>query len=141
MTRRGLTQELVDAALAFGQERFGENQRFCVAAVLTDSGRTLVSVYFDAAVEGASLCAETGAICEAEKLGEKIIASVCIGRSDPSRPPYILPACGVCQERLARWGSDVEVAVPVRPGSLDWTASRLSELQPFHWARFKSEQI
>jgi cytidine deaminase len=132
-----LTQSLVDAALRFGRDRFGEDATYCVAALLTDKGRTLFSVYFEAVVEGACLCAETGAICEAEKLGEAVVASVCIGRSHAHSPPYVLPACGICQERLARWGLDVEIAVPVQAGSLEWTVQRLSELQPFHWAQYR----
>jgi cytidine deaminase len=57
-------------------------------------------------------CHETGAICEAYKLHEAVTASVCVSREDGLSPFVILPPCGICCDRLAFWGGDVEVAIP-----------------------------
>ena len=45
----------------------------------------------------------------------------------------ILTPCGICQERLALWGSDVQVAVP-QPGEPNkWLSKSLAEVQPHYW--------
>lgn len=127
-----LTQTLVDAALRQAEERFPSGYAGA-AAVETNTGRIITSVCFDAPNEGVSLCHEAGAFCEANRLGERVIASVCVSRSTPDRPFLILTPCGVCQERLALWGPDVEVAVavPGKPG--EWQSKRLSEVNPHYW--------
>ena len=127
-----LSQLLVDAALRQAIERFPTG---CAgaAAVETDSGRIITSVSFDAPNEAVSLCHEAGAFCEANRLGERVVASVCVSRSLPERSFLILPPCGICQERLAVWGPEVEVAVsvPGNPGA--WQSKRLRELNPHYW--------
>ncbi len=125
-------QSLVDAARQQALSRFPLGYAGA-AAIRTDTGQTLTSVCFDAPNTGASLCHETGAYCEANRLGAKVVASVCVSRSEPGRPFLILAPCGICQERLALWGPDVEVgvAVPGQPGK--WQSRRLSELQPHYW--------
>ena len=127
-----LDQSLVDAAVRQALERFPTG---CAgaAAVRTDTGQVLTSVALDAPNTGASLCHETGALCEANRLGARVVASVCVSRSEPSKPFLILAPCGICQERLAIWGPEVEVAVaiPGSPGS--WQSRHLGEVQPHYW--------
>lgn len=127
-----LDQALVDAAIEQALERFPSGYAGA-AAVRTQTGRVITSVCFDALNSGVSLCHETGAFCEANRLGERIVASVCVSRSEPGRPFLILPPCGVCQERLALWGPAVEVAVsvPGHPGR--WQARLLREVNPHYW--------
>ncbi len=127
-----LSQSLVDAALRQAIERFPTGYAGA-AAVETKSGRVITSVSFDAPNDAASSCHEAGAFCEANRLGEKVVASVCVSRSSPERPFLILPPCGICQERLALWGPDVEVAVsvPGKPGA--WQSKRLQEVNPHYW--------
>jgi len=127
-----LDQALVDAAIHQAVARFPSGEAGA-AAIRTESGRTLTSVCFDAQNPAASLCHETGAICEANRLGERVVASVCVSRSDAARPFLILAPCGICQERLALWGMDLEVAVaiPGRPGA--WQSKTLAALQPHYW--------
>jgi cytidine deaminase len=127
-----LTQSLVDAALRQALDRFPEGYAGA-AAVETSSGRIITSVCFDAPNDAVSLCHEAGAFCEANRIGEDVVASVCVSRSSPDKPFLILPPCGVCQERLALWGSEVEVAVsvPGKPG--DWQSKRLREVNPHYW--------
>jgi cytidine deaminase len=127
-----LDQSLIDAAIQQALRRFPSGYAGA-AAIHTDSGQTLTSVCFDAPNTGASLCHETGAYCEANRIGARVVASVCVSRSEPGRPFLILAPCGICQERLSLWGPNVEVAVavPGQPGA--WQSKRLSELQPHYW--------
>ena len=128
----GIDQKLVDAAIAQALSRFPDGYAGA-AALYTRDGRVLTSVSFDSPNEVVNLCHETGAFCEANRLNLKVTASVCVSRSSPGEPFLILTPCGVCQERLATWGLDVEVAVPV-PGSPGaWEAKRLREVQPHYW--------
>ena len=127
-----LDQSLVDLAIQQALARFPSGYAGA-AAVRTDSGQTMTSVCFDAPNSGASLCHEAGAYCEANRIGAKVVASVCVSRSEPGRQFLILAPCGICQERLALWGPDfqVAVAVPGQPGA--WQPKRLADLQPHYW--------
>jgi cytidine deaminase len=127
-----LTQILVDAALRQAMERYPFGYAGA-AAVETETGRIITSVSFDAPNNAVSLCHEAGAFCEANRIGEKVVASVCVSRSSPDRPFLILPPCGICQERLALWGPEVEVAVsvPGKPGA--WESKRLQEVNQHYW--------
>jgi cytidine deaminase len=127
-------QTFVDAVIAFAAMRFPAGEAV-VGAVKTETGKILTSVYVEAAVDTAHLCAETGAICEAHKLGERVVATICVYRDNPERPFRIVPPCGICQERLAFWGFGVEVAVPgEQPGQL-WSSRTLADLHPYDWSR------
>ena len=127
-----LDQSLVDAAIAQALARFPSGYAGA-AAIRTDTGQVLTSVCFDPPNSGAGLCHETGAFCEANRLGAGVAASVCVSRSEPGKPFLILAPCGICQERLALWGPDVEVAVAVPGHPGQWQSKRLSELQPHYW--------
>jgi cytidine deaminase len=127
-----LDQLLVDAAIQQAIDRFPVGYAGA-AAVLTDTGQIITSVSFDPPNSCASLCHETGAYCEANRLGVRVVASVCVSRSEPGRPFIILAPCGICQERLANWGPDVEVAVGVPGSPSDWHSRRLAELRPHDW--------
>lgn len=118
------------AALALLAERAGEEDAV-VAAARTRSGRILGGVHVEARLDAASLCAETGPICEAHRLGDPVAASLCLWRERPGGGARVLPACGVCQERLAVWGMDVRVAVPLPGGA--WGFRTLRELRPHDW--------
>ena len=127
-----LDQSLVDAAIHQALERFPSGYAGA-AAVRVETGEVLTSVCFIAPNEAASLCHETGAFCEANRLGLRVVASVCVSRSEAGRPFLILAPCGICQERLVMWGQNVEVAVAVigNPGA--WESKRLGEIQPHYW--------
>lgn len=130
--RMPVDQALVDAAIQQALARFSTGYAGA-AAIRTDSGQVLTSVCLDTPNPGASLCHEAGAFCEANRLNARVVASVCVSRSEPGRPFLILAPCGICQERLALWAPDVEVAVavPGKPG--EWQSKRLAELQPHYW--------
>jgi cytidine deaminase len=127
-----LDQALVDAALSLAASRW-PNREAGAAALYTASGRILTSVFAESPNQSACLCHETGAICEAHKLAETVCASVCVSREDASSPFVILPPCGICCERLAFWGCDVEVAVPTTEDPSRWEVRSLKELIPHYW--------
>lgn len=131
--KHSLDQSLVDAAISLAVVRYPTGEGI-VAALKTASGRLLTSVFTEARLDAASLCAETGAICEAQKLNEAVVASVCVYRESENERFRVLPACGICQERLAFWGLEVEIAVPcIGEGLKIWQAKSLRELRPFYW--------
>jgi len=127
-----LSQELVDAAIQQALSRFPTGYAGA-AALATSDGKILTSVCFDSPNEVANLCHETGAICEANRLGLQVTASACVSRSSPEEPFLVLTPCGLCQERLATWGLDVEVAVPGAGAAGSWESRRLAEVQPYYW--------
>jgi cytidine deaminase len=83
---------------------------------------------------GDDLCAETGPIYAAYTTGQTIVAAVCVSRDVSSGQVTLLAPCGACQERLALWGSDVEVGVADPMSATGWSSKRLLELNPFYWA-------
>lgn len=127
-----LDQNLVDAAINQALERFPEGYAGA-AAVYTENGDMITSVCFDTHNEVANLCHEAGAYCEANRRNVRVTASVCVSRSTPQSPFIILTPCGVCQERLALWGSSVEVAVPDPSNPSSWLVKTLGQIQPYYW--------
>jgi cytidine deaminase len=124
-------KDLVAAVQQLAASRFSKGEQMAGGVKLA-SGAILTSVPVDAPVDVAVLCAETGAICEAHKLAEVVVASACVFRSDKSLEFRFLPPCGLCQERLLFWGLDVEVVVP--DGAVGgWRVMSLRELHPFDW--------
>ena len=129
-----LTQELIDAAIAFIEKRFPSEPWAGAAAMYTSEGKLLISTAPECVNESVALCHETGAICEAHKLGQKVTASACVSR-DEQGLFHILTPCGVCQERLYTWGGEVEVAVPMEWDSTKWQAKKLKDVQPYYWRK------
>ncbi len=135
-----IDQRLIDAVVALLKARF-PNGEGVAAALYTEDGELITSVGFDPPGGVASLCAETGAILEAHKLGKRVVACACVVHKTPGEKPRILSPCGVCQERLVHWGYDVEVAVPDPADATQWQAKRLHEVQPFHWRRGRRPEL
>jgi cytidine deaminase len=127
-----LDQTLVTAAIDLLEARFPRREGIA-AAMYTEDRQILTSVYFEPEWGSAMLCAEAGAVCEAEKLGKRIVATVCASRVDKDSPIRILTPCGICQERLFHWGQDVEVAVPSIDDPAGWSVKTLREVQPYYW--------
>lgn len=130
-----LDQALVDAAIAQAERRWPGRRERGAAAVYLDDGRILTSVAFDNINAGVSLCHETGAICQAYTLGRRVTAAVCVRRMPETGDFGILPPCGICRERLALWGPDVQVAVCDPGDPTRWRAGTLAEVHPHYWAR------
>ncbi len=128
-----LDQSLVNAAIAQMDRRWPAGEEGGAAAVYLDDGRILTSVGLDNLNGGVSLCHETGAICQAYTLDKKITASVCVYRDPERERVLVLPPCGICQERLALWGPDVQVGVPDDSSVTGWSARTLRDVNPFYW--------
>jgi cytidine deaminase len=127
-----LDQTLVDAATNLLLERFPGAEGIA-AALYTADGAILTSVFFQPEWGVGGLCAETGAICEANKRGLPVTACVCVSRLSGEQPIMILSPCGLCLERLFHWGDQVEVAVPLPGDPTRWQAKTLREVQPHYW--------
>ena len=124
-------QEMFNKALEFLNKRYGENNAGGVAVLRIETGEYLISIWPDTPNESASLCAETGAICEAHKLDKKVTHSLCLCRQKDNEDYEILSPCGVCQERLFYWGSDILCAISTEDNSVIFKT--LKELQPYYW--------
>lgn len=105
------------------------------AAMRLSDGSIISSVFVDTPNEAANLCHETGAICEAHKRNTAVVATACVSREAANQDFVILSPCGICQERLAFWGPNVEVAVAKSGAPTSFEVRKLSELQPYYWAR------
>ena len=127
-----VTQQLVDAAISQALERF-QSGYAGAAALLTDDGEILTSVFFESLNDSTHLCHEVGAICEAYRRNLNVVASVCVSRETEDHDFIILTACGVCQERLSTWGRDLHVGVPCPDNNSKWVSKTLREIQPFYW--------
>jgi len=101
------------------------------AAAYTNNGLILTSVAPDILNASTELCIETGAILEAHKLQERITDIICVVRDDGNLEYKVLAPCGICQERLFYWGSQVRAGVLNEQGKIE--LKTLEELQPFHW--------
>ncbi|WP_026833239.1 cytidine deaminase [Exiguobacterium undae] len=127
-----IEQQLFEAAKELIETRY-PNGWGGSAAMATDDGRILTSVAPEVVNASTELCIETGAILEAHKLNCRITHTICVVRDDEQAPFKILGPCGVCQERLFYFGSDVKAAVTNPEQALVFKA--LHELQPYHWLK------
>ncbi|MHC8561203.1 cytidine deaminase [Streptomyces albidoflavus] len=96
-------------------------------------GRVLTSVGLDNLNMSVALCHETGAVIQAYTLDVAVTATVCLCRDRERGRVLVLPPCGICQERLALWGAEVETAVPDDTAPGGWRAVTLAELNPHYW--------
>ena len=102
------------------------------AAMRLASGEIVTSVAPDVDLDALSLCMEVGGMLEAHKQNQALTHSLCIYRESEEQPFHVLSPCGICQERLRFWGSEVLVAVTNSEERLIFR--RLIDLQPFHWS-------
>ncbi len=111
--------------------------------VHTASGNYYTSVSIETANASAVLCIETGAMLEAHKFNEKVTHCMCLVRDDENSPFKVLSPCGICQERLRYWGTDVRVAVTTDDKSDEKLKFvTLKELQPYHWTNaYPAEEL
>jgi cytidine deaminase len=100
-----LDQRLVDAAIELMNTWFPKDQWGGAAAMYTREGEWLTSIGADNPNPAAGLCYETGCLCEAQKPGHTLTASVCVCRPAKTAKILILTPCGICQERLFFWGT------------------------------------
>lgn len=99
--------------------------------VRTANGNYYTSVCIETANASAELCIETGAMLEAHKFNERVTHCLCLVRENENAPYQVLSPCGISQERLRYWGTEVQVAVTT--GEKNPRFVELKELQPYHW--------
>lgn len=127
-----IEQRLFEAAKELVMKRYPSGWGGA-AAMYTSDGEILTSVTPEVINASTELCMETGAILEAHKRNTKITHSLCIARDNEKEEFKVLSPCGVCQERLFYWGSDVKVAVTTPDNQLLFKS--LEEVQPYHWTK------
>ena len=125
-------QKLFDAVVSLIESRFGKNSDEGAAGIYTGTGKIITSIAPETLNDGVSLCHEVGAYCEAYKLNEKIVASLCVHQGKDGKIIVLTP-CGICQERLYFYGGDVQVGVPLKGDPSKWESKTLREVQPFYW--------
>lgn len=108
-----------------------------VAVIRTANDKYLISVALENSNQCATLCPEAGAMCEAHKYNIKVTHCICVVRDDENSPFKVLSPCGICQERLAYWGSDVKVGVTTKDNKLKFV--ELKKLQRYHWTNAYDE--
>ena len=127
-------QKLFDATVNLIEQRFGKTSDEGAAAVYTKSGKIITSTSPDTLNDSVTLCHETGAYCEAYKLDDPIVASICVHQGEDGKNLVFTP-CGVCQERLFLYGDDVMVGVPDDTNANGYSFKKLSDVQPYHWRK------
>lgn len=89
MDKPGIEDRMYGEAVALITRRYPKG--WGGAAVLRTADDTyLTSVAIETADGGASLCIETGAICEAHKLNKRVTHSLCLVREDEHHPFMVL---------------------------------------------------
>ena len=122
---------LYDAAVALIESRLPSADWATAAALRMDDGSIIVGIGFDNFNSGAGLCAEVGPIAQAYTEGRRVTGSICVNRSRDRQHDLVLAPCGLCQERLALWGPDVEVGVADGEEPRGWSSRWLKELNPY----------
>lgn len=136
MSQMDSDRELVNAAIAQLKRRWdADDPEAGAAAIRTSDGQIFTSVAFDNINAGVTLCHETGAITQAYTLDLTVMASVCVCRNISDGRYVILAPCGICRERLARWGPAVKVAVPATRDATHWNWPALSDVHLSYWGR------
>ena len=132
--KMNIEKEMFEEATKLLKERYGEKAGG-VAILRLESGKYLTSTWIETNNSMADLCAETGAICEAHKLKEKVTHSLCICRQEDNESYQILSPCGICQERLFFWGDEVKCAISNKDNIVIFKP--LKEIQPYYWLNKK----
>jgi cytidine deaminase len=133
-----IEQEMYRQAIDFIPKRYPKGWGG-VAIIHTEDGQFLSSVAIETANSSVILCIETGAIAEAHKYNVRVTHCLCVVRDDENSPFKILSPCGVCQERLRFWGTEVRVGVTTPDNQLQFIP--LNELQPYHWTNAFPVQV
>lgn len=125
---------LYDAAISLIERRLDHASWKTAAAIRLDDGSILTGIGLDNISAAAGFCAEVGPLAQAYTTDRHVVASICVNRNADRERDLVLAPCGVCQERLALWGPDVEVGVSDGTDPSGWSSRRLAELMPYYWA-------
>ena len=130
MRNREIENEMYKRAVELIEKRYPKGWGGA-GVVRTESGNYYTSVSIETANASAVVCIELGAMLEAHKFNERVTHCMCLVRDDELSPFRVLSPCGICQERLRFWGTDVQVAVTSNEENIKFVT--LGELQPYHW--------
>lgn len=124
-----MNPDALDATVEAGKqliiERFPDESNRGAAAMLLGDGTILTGTSPDAINPSVEVCHEIEPYTAAFRLGQPVVASVCLHRV-PDGDFVVLSPCGVCRERLAVHGPDVlaGVAEDADPGTVRWLPLR-----------------
>jgi cytidine deaminase len=112
--------------------RFPGDDHAGAAAMLLGDGTILTGTAPDAVNPSVEVCHEIEPYCGAFRLGQPVVASICLHRV-PGGRVVVLSPCGVCRERLAVHGPGVQVGVADRrdPTVVVWKS--LADVLPDYW--------
>ncbi|WP_446666211.1 cytidine deaminase [Flexivirga sp. B27] len=112
--------------------RFPDDEDHGAAAMLLADGTILTGTAPDAFNPSVEVCHEIEPYAGAFRLGQPVVASICLHRQ-PGGRTIVLSPCGVCRERLAVHGPHVQVAVadPADPTVIVW--KQLADVLPDYW--------
>ena len=131
---------LVDACRSLIAARFPDDEHRGAAAMLLGDGTVVTGTAPEAINPSVEVCHEIEPYCAAYRLGQAVVASVCLHRL-PGGRVVVLSPCGVCRERLAVHGPDVQVAV-ADPGDATVVVwKRLAEVLPDYWMSVFPDEI
>ena len=137
MSTENIEQEMYLLATEFIPNRYPKGWGG-VAVIRTEDGQYFTSVSIETANSSVDLCIEVGAMCEAHKYNVRVTHCLCVVRDDELSAFKVLSPCGVCQERLRYWGTNVKVGVTTPSNTLKFVT--LNELQPYHWTSAYPEE-
>ena len=135
----GLTAT-IEACKRLIATRFDDDADHGAAAVLLEDGTILTGTAPEAINPAVQVCHEIEPYCAAFRLGQRIVASVCLHRQAAGRTVVLSP-CGVCRERLAAHGPDVAVAVADRQDSTVAVWKTLKTVLPDYWVAAFPDEI
>ncbi|MGN6612968.1 MAG: cytidine deaminase [Angustibacter sp.] len=125
-------RSLTDACRDLIESRFPGDDHAGAAAMLLGDGTILTGTAPEAVNPSVEVCHEIEPYCGAFRLGQPVVASVCLHRQ-PGGRVVVLSPCGVCRERLAVHGPDVRVAVADRQDATVVVWKDLAEVLPDYW--------
>lgn len=108
--------------------------------MLLGDGTVLTGTAPDAINPSVEVCHEIEPYCAAFRLGQPIVASVCLHR-EPSGRVVVLSPCGVCRERLAVHGPDVQVGVADPRDTTVIVWKTLRDVLPDYWMTAFPDEI
>ena len=127
-----LLDQVVDACRLPIEQRFHNDNLAGAAAMLMADGTVLTVTSPHAINPSVEVCHEIEPCCAAFRLDQPIVASVCL-HCEPGGRVLILSPCGVCRERLAVHGPDVQVGVADLRDATVVVWKTLKNVLPNYW--------
>ena len=135
-----LLKNTVEACRFLITQRFPDDEHRGAAAMLLEDGTVLTGTSPDAINPSVEVCHEVEPYCAAFRLGQRVVASVCLHRQ-PGGRFVVLSPCGVFRERLAVHGPDVLVAVADQVDATQVVWKPLRDVLPDYWMTVFPDEI